>query len=1283
MDDEDRDSSDDNSSREPLLDIPLPDRPIPKFTRDFTEASGDITGIPLPSSFPDRLKTKQSTMFFDEDSSDIPPLPPSPHDMVMNMMSSAREKLQDSRERHKDGKAMKRDKSLDDTDNSRDDDEDRARQTNTSLGPVTLHVNRKLVPRLSRASVFDLNDENAKEIGRKLLRLKRLRKLRKVDENAEHKIEAKERISMWKEELLGGSQLSVQENLAVPLTVNLLLENTLEKPSADGAVNAINLNLTANKECPTDSTSTIPENQVSNEAVDGTSLKGVTEPTLAPLCFVKVCSKNDQMEFNWPTEMILSTKLSPKLCYSCNPLEFDFGVASTSSIAADKPAKMETKEKRRKKKKSREYLSRRKSSERNDCKEMQKVVQNALNTGDRLHSTNSRSGSGHRNKKQSSSSSHQCSSGQLKEQSGTKDVHVKTKCNRGNGKRKQPSDALLIVDGKNKCNDTNSKVHKRNISVQRSGKILEPNKGRSNDLERSASSKLEQNFKPDRGKKRKLSGGDVKQLNKKPNISDVTKSAEVPQKGADGRISDFEDMECSGGPGKWDTSSGSELDMTSANLYLAAKTFKTGESGKQEQRDRRRRQSFTSSDRESLSSQDYSDSDHRSHRSHSRSRSYSSYSYCSSKRSYSYSSDSDYHRRHSHSSSSRSHSRRRHSYSYTDDSYHSKSRSRSKRSRSRSRSHGGRFRSYSSYSHSSRSYSRSRSRSRSRSYRRYSRSRSYYKDRRQSRSQRTARERHRQSKRNKCDPLPTLKSKSESNKSKKAEELVSSNVKLTISKSGQSNEGACLDNSKVAAISQPLTSEVTAAKSEEKNDSKNALHVDDNLKISEIPRPEEDVVVSIPLPTVELHKQADGSISGGVCLAKTISASKVAPSFIGPTLPVNHPLAHIQDIPVPKNEQFQPIGPNDPLVFKTPLHPPPPPPSFLTEPGSKFVGRDPPLPPRPRSPPPLPNDWSAMEDIAGNEEPIPHMLDLGAFKPAMIIPPEQADQYRALQHQAQLHARQRMREEAGIADEEDEEEASDEAQQQQQLIDDEMLIERAQNAYLAAQPVIHLPQPQLVAPTLGAAALPQVVLGNGGFFQVPMSMQMVSAGPTHGLVSLAPSMVPVLSQTGAPMVIAAHSAGAMSALIRAHEAQAQAQAEAAEEAEAQAKARAQASLFQGQAHEWIHIVQMPGSGQTLAVPAHALTSSVPRALAMSGLRSAGLQMHHGLIPVQSVNHPSLHQSALVQPLSLGLPMRVGLPSGVVGAPQIFASPAQQQGFPLLIDSSGSIFVPRLMRPGHL
>lgn len=1278
MDDEDRDSSDDNSSSEPLLDIPLPDHPIPKLTREFTEASGDITGIPLPSSFPDRLKTKQSTMFFDEDSSDIPPLPPLPHDMVMNMMLSAREKSQDSRERHKDGKVMKRDKSLDDTDNSRDDDEDRARQTNTSLGPVTLHVNRKLVPRLTRASVFDLNDENAKEIGRKLLRLKRLRRLRKLDENAEHKIEAKERISMWKEELLGGSRLSVQENLAMSSTANLLLENTLEKPSADGAVNAMNLNLTADKQCPTDLTSTIPENQVSNEAVDETSLKSATEPTLTPLVFVKVRSKNDQMEFNWPTEMILSTKLSPKLCYSCNPLEFDFGVASTS-IADDKSAKMETKEKRRKKKKSREYLSRRKSSERNDCKEIQKGVEN---DGDRLHSTNSRSGSGHRNKKQSSSSSHQYSSGQLKEQSGAKDVH-KTKCSRGNSKKKQPSDAHPIVDGKNKCNDTNSKDHKRNVSVKRCGKTLEPNKGKTNDLEKSTSSKLEQNLKPDHGKKRKLSGGDIKQLNKKLNISDVTKSAEVPQKGVDGRISDFEDMECSGGPGKWDTSSGSELDMTSANLFLAAKTFKTGESGKQEQRDRRRRQSFTSSDRESHSSQDYSDSDVRSHRSHSRSRSYSSYSYNSSKRSYSYSSDSDYHRRHSHSSSSRSHSRRRHSYSYTDDSYHSKSRSRSrsKRSRSRSRSHGGRFRSYSSYSHSSRSYSRSRSRSRSHSYRRYSRSRSYYKDRRQSHSQRTARESHKQSKRNKYDPLPTLKSKSESNKSKKAEELVSSNVKLTISKSGQSNEGAYLDNSKVATISQPSTSEMTAAKCEEKNNLQNDLHVDDDLKISEIPRPEEKVVVSIPLPTLDSHKQADGSNSGGVCLEKTISASKVAPSFIGPTLPVNHPLAHIQDIPVPKNEQFQPIGPNDPLVFKTPLHPPPPPPSFLTEPGSKFVGRDPPLPPRPKSPPPLPNDWTAMEDIAGNEEPIPHMLDLGAFKPAMIIPPEQADQYRALQHQAQLHARQRMREEAGIADEEEEEEAGEEAQQQQ-LIDDG-LIECAQNTYLAAQPVIHLPQPQLVTPTLGAAALPQVVLGNAGFFQVPMSMQMVSAGPSHGLVSLSPSMVPsmVFSQAGAPMVIAAHSAGAMNALIRAHEAQAQ--AEAAEEAEAQAKARAQASLLQGQAHEWVHIVQMPGSGQAVAVPAHALASSVPRAIAMSGLRSAGLQMHHGLIPVQSVNHPSLHQSALVQNFSLGLPMRVGLPSGVVGAPQFLASPAQPQGLPLLIDSSGSIFVPRLMRPGHL
>jgi len=152
-----------------------------------------------------------------------------------------------------------------------------------------------------------------------------------------------------------------------------------------------------------------------------------------------------------------------------------------------------------------------------------------------------------------------------------------------------------------------------------------------------------------------------------------------------------------------------------------------------------------------------------------------------------------------------------------------------------------------------------------------------------------------------------------------------------------------------------------------------------NESVSEIPTPELHML-SIPLPP-----------KGGIHASKGAKSGE----FIGPTLPSNHVLAHMQDIPLPRRnlsvkEKFQRIGPNDPLVFKT-LVPPPIPPTSLTCTGG---GRqsDPPLPPRP---PPLPRE--DLEDIAGDEEPIPQMLDAGITRPMMIIPPEQADMYAALQ----------------------------------------------------------------------------------------------------------------------------------------------------------------------------------------------------------------------------------------------------------------------------------------------
>jgi len=1310
LEEDDGDSSDCHStvsSSEPLLDIPLPDQP---FSRSKTSSDADLTGIPLPGSSP--VKRIQSTLFFDEDSSEVPPLPPLP------LESSGKKEAKSSgvgkgKQRDGSGNESKRSSKTDGAERCleflRDDMEDGALQTNTSLGLITLHVNKKLVPRLSRASVFDLNDENAKEIGRKLLRLKKLKKLRKMEEVAEHKIEAKERISMWKEELLGNGGLSLPSNpIAASLAGNLPQpEKKSEEPRSE-RVDTVTQN-------PTTDGLALPT-KLETPAGDGIQKSGTNESlnkdpkkpnNQKPLTFVKVQSKDEKKEYNWPVEMILSTKLSPKICYSCNPLEFDFSLSNVTKDLGK--AVEEAKNKDLKKKKSRGGSSHKRNSHSSLSIETQRK-EDGQKTGSGSAPRSEGGGSGPRDacKKPatetgSSNPSHvvqpkgrdESKNGQKRKSSSqsndlkkTSKTELASKVNDAASTQKGKGPGPDSKDAKKTPSSTKEQTKGSGASEERNRKDQKID----TDTQKMRDITLQKNSVKDSGRKRKLSAGDSKQpTKKKMNVQQASKSVELAQIGS-GKVSDFEDVDVGTGAGKWDTSSDSEHDLPGPSKPPTIRTSAKVEVSRRN--DKRQRRSHSSSERDSSSSRErhsnHSDDD--SQRSRSRSRSYSSRSYYSSDRSCSYSSDSDYHRGHSRSST-RSRSRRR-SSSYSDRSYRSKSRSyaRSRRSRSRSGSRD-RFRSYSTYSRSSRSYSRSRSRSKSRSYRRYSRSfdkRSY--DRRSGRAEV-------QTRTTKQERKQETKSKGESHntKSRKNDEHLSSSTKQSsLSKSGQSKE---ISNVDVLAKASSAVSETTGLKTNEENEKvengDKSGKVDETLQSDVDRKPEsngKDTTLSIPLPSSSNTQKSEenGEQSGESAL--------MALSFIGPTLPNNHPLAHVQDIPVPKNAQFQPIGPNDPLVFKTPLLPPPPPPSFLTEPGSKVVGHEPPLPPKPRSPPPLPNDWSTMEDIIGDEEPIPHMLDMGAMKPAMIIPPEQADQYRALQQQAQQHARQRMRQEAGIDDEEEEEPPPDEAQlqqQQQQQLIDEMMLEQAQNAtFLAAasaQPMIHIPQQQLLAPGIGSAGH-QVVVGSSGFFQMPMTMQMVSTGHPHGLMTLAPSMVPVHPQTGTPMVIAAQQSGAMSALIRAHEAQAQAQAhaqaqaEAAEEAEAQAKA--QASILQAQPHqEWVQIVQMPG-GRTFAIPAG---QSIQHGIHVSGLRStphAALhQVHpHGMIPVHAVNHPSFHhpQQTLVQSIPYGLQMRVGLTPSVINAPQVLASAAPQpQGMPFLIDSSGNILVPRLLRQGHL
>jgi len=47
------------------------------------------------------------------------------------------------------------------------------------MGLITLHLNKKFHPTLlNRSSIFDMTDENTKEVGRRLQRLRKLKRLR-------------------------------------------------------------------------------------------------------------------------------------------------------------------------------------------------------------------------------------------------------------------------------------------------------------------------------------------------------------------------------------------------------------------------------------------------------------------------------------------------------------------------------------------------------------------------------------------------------------------------------------------------------------------------------------------------------------------------------------------------------------------------------------------------------------------------------------------------------------------------------------------------------------------------------------------------------------------------------------------------------------------------------------------------------------------------------------------------------------------------------------------------
>jgi len=368
----------------------------------------------------------------------------------------------------------------------------------------------------------------------------------------------------------------------------------------------------------------------------------------------------------------------------------------------------------------------------------------------------------------------------------------------------------------------------------------------------------------------------------------------------------------------------------------------------------------------------------------------------------------------------------------------------------------------------------------------------------------------------------------------------------------------------------------------------------------------------------------------------TVSSNQ---SFIGPVLPGDHPLAHKQDIRLPPTAKFQRIGPNDPLVFRS-MPPPPPPPALLT--GHSEAEKDFVPPPRPPSPP----AEDMEDDIAGDEDPIPQMLDIRTLKPATFIPPEQDEQYGALRRQAELHARrQRIREETGMDIVDDEEEEGTEAVQEEQLGDQVYLGETAAAAEIfSATPVLHLPQQHLVGQPLSSNVA--MMASSSGL--VPVRVVPGAGGAAVVGVERSP-LVSLVQQNQTPTVLAVSPAAA--ALARAQE-----------EAEAEAQMRQQVAAVQA-----IAAAQRQRAAELVQIlPGH-LAAGSP---ALTTLRPAGLPLQ--AIPV----HALAGQQPQQQLIQLSTGRIVGVPNVIQGGVQVIAQP-QAQPAPLVIGPNGTIL--RLLR----
>ena len=1006
----------------------------------------------------------------------------------------------------------------------------------TSIGTITVLLNRKLGPRVSKASIFDVPDDNAKEVNRKLLKLRRLKRMKKSkDGQSELEVGSvtgrkalQQRISEWKEELLNDQNFKLKHGAKGPFltaTVGDMKDKELDTAQEDHKTEAKN------------QTAALMASGIKSEAGDSKPLPSQKSDDSYMIklynSFMKVASSNDLAQLDWPREMIRETTLAPKLVYSCNPLYFNFRKLCTQQNGESKE---EPKKHRHQKKHKKNRVG--------------KVED---------HSAGSAAGEKDLNN---------LDVGKDKMES-----HKTLKKDRRDATKERTKISKNLLD--------HELQNKKKKSIERTGKPTESNTSRQ-------SNKVNLPAADDQFRKH---------VSRRHSQSAQLTVADDDVARLTGALKDT-------GKSRWDTSSDSELETAP----VSASDLKTSEIMRSkvplDHQSHALNQQHSPDDRSrSPSSHWSSDSSVRScKRSRYRSRS-SSASSCSRSGSSYRSSSYSYRRRrrltYDSLRSSCSYSDTGSDYSHSSWSY-SRSRSVSRRRRWRSRS----------YSRSARSRSSSVScsppRRHSGSQLRPCKNRSNWRSQIISKRPRVEQTAAPQTKPPTHPPKPTnIKSTTDAgSETKNSSDVIKPAVALTEPAGGGSS---CTE------VKDTNLTDLKLANSEKSTEVVADSAAQD---VKSIPTPEEHMQ-SIPLPVPE-----------------DPLGNK---SFIGPVLPSNHPLAHKQDIPLPATAKFQCIGPNDPLVFRS-MPPPPPPPASLTS--HNQAGPSVVPPPRPPSPP-----ADEIDDIAGDEDPIPQMLDVRTLKPATFIPPEQDEQYGALRRQAELHARrQQIREETGMDIADDDEDDNVEAVQEEQLADQAYIDEAA--AMFSTTPVLHMPQHHLLGQPLSTS----VTMMPSGPGLVPV--QMVPAAGGGGLVGLEPSLVSLVQQGQTPTVLAVSPAAA--ALARAQE-----------EAEAEAQIRQQVAVAQAiaaaQRRRTTELVQLlPGQVGVGAASSPALAT----------LRPAGLSLQ--AVPLHTLTSQQPQQQLIQLPAG----RIISVPNVIPGGMQVIAQP-QAQPAPLVIGPNGTVL--RLIR----